>query len=393
MPPIQPGLMEKLMKTGARLFAPDSLMLPDEYDNETASPQELRAVDEAASHVQPGDIILVTTPGPFYSFWRSIAASGHDHAVVVVSETHCMHVGPPRARKLLLKRLLFPKRKPTIFRPKLTEEELKRFMMDIEWLENSRYNIERAVTLLLKLAFKNKLHVNYGATLRPAGDNTSSWICTDAVMVALCRSSAQIRAAAGAVQPPLDMLAHGSCTLTDVSRLAFSNPELLQHVHLPVRMYDSDSAPPPASETGASAMQMAGKARRAMVQAATREAWRVRESRRRGRAGARNGGGGGGGGEGGSSRGIGGGGERRTGGGGGIGGSGQSRKRMGTAWDPSLDVLGALRAALQAADSAVEVMANSELAADVASWLRGAARYVAPTARKLESVNAATDPP
>ena len=66
---------------------------------------------------------------------------------------------------------------------------------------------------------------------------------------------------------------------------------------------------------------------------------------------------------------------------------------MGTAWDPSLDVLGALRAALQAADSAVEVMANSELAADVASWLRGAARYVAPTARKLASVNAATDLP
>lgn len=64
--------------------------------------------------VHPGDLILVRTPGRFYSFFRSLASHDCDHIAVVMPNQVFLHVGPPSIRLLPLQLLLTHTRQPIV---------------------------------------------------------------------------------------------------------------------------------------------------------------------------------------------------------------------------------------------------------------------------------------
>ena len=143
----------------------------------SSSVQDRQVAETVAQQVKPGDIIFVTTPGQFYAFWRNITNNMHDHAVrcmslccneaqlrsqvVVLDAETVLHIGPPRARKLPLQRLLLPKRQPAILRPKLSPSERDHFVGAMKSLEHCTYDLGRAYRVILRLALDHMVRCEF----------------------------------------------------------------------------------------------------------------------------------------------------------------------------------------------------------------------------------------
>lgn len=186
------ALFSTTLSTAAKLIAPDSLANDSVRELEFVSEKDRQIAQDAADLVQPGDIIFVTTPGRFYAFWRRITNNLHDHAVVVIDKETVLHVGPPRARKLQLQRLLLPKRQPAILRPNLTPEQRECFVDSMKQLEHCTYDIIRAYRLIVRLALDHLYSIKPLRPLKPCDWKYRSWICSDAILYLLADSNPEM---------------------------------------------------------------------------------------------------------------------------------------------------------------------------------------------------------
>jgi hypothetical protein len=108
-----------------------------------------------AAVLQPGDLIVVRTPGTFYRVFRSAANHKVDHLAIVVEKGMFLHVGPPTIRLLPVELLLTPNRRPLVFRPKLTQDELDSLLRSLKTLVGQQYDTVRVYSFVARLALSS----------------------------------------------------------------------------------------------------------------------------------------------------------------------------------------------------------------------------------------------
>ncbi|KDO25594.1 hypothetical protein SPRG_08893 [Saprolegnia parasitica CBS 223.65] len=214
----------------ASLLAPDSLSVnPNEL--ETSPKEQREAAALAAKKTLPGDIIVVTTNGVAYSSVRHVCDQPHDHALIVVSETEALHVGPPKAILIPLERVLLPKRQPAIFRvPSIgaSPEAQALVAKYARQFVGTPYNVARVLQLITSLATHNAVKVMPFQKLPTPHE---AWICTDAILALLAAASPTFQDQLKKAAPRLEFAKLGSATLNDI--LSLKHLGITERVYLP----------------------------------------------------------------------------------------------------------------------------------------------------------------
>ncbi|CAI5730182.1 unnamed protein product [Hyaloperonospora brassicae] len=218
----------------AQVLAPNSLQF-NAHEFQRASKAAQEAARDAATRVQPGDLIFSTTSGAVYSMGRYVTENTYDHVVIVMDERTVLHVGMPSVRLMPLERLLLPQRQPVVLRVAMAEEELQRFLRCARHLVGCQYDVARAYQLMVRLALK-RLTGSSPLPRLPLDVKSNAWICSDAILVLLagCCEAFREALAKARQEAELDIFTIGSASLTDFQRLRRIEPAVISRVPLPV---------------------------------------------------------------------------------------------------------------------------------------------------------------
>jgi hypothetical protein len=179
---------------------------------------------------EPGDLILVSSPGWGFALGRWAAGNPYDHIAVVVRNGLSTNIDKPASRKLPAAKLLKPHLSPIVLRPRWqTEEQRERFVDWMESLDGLAYDVERTLKLIPRILLRRFFRL--ALPFKQLEGARDKWICTDAVFLGLERS-AHFR---DVIQnnKKLDWVALRCATTNDFLRMAEKHPELMERVSLP----------------------------------------------------------------------------------------------------------------------------------------------------------------
>ena len=177
-------------------------------------------------HVEPGDLVLVQSPGRFFGVVRRLGGNPYDHVAVVVDDGLSVNIDKPAARTLPVERLLRESLHPLVLRPRFaSEDERTRFVAAIEQLLRAPYDVRRTLWLVERLLEQRLL--GRARPLPPLGWDRERWICTDAVLLGLER---HVSGFAALREMPLDWVAIGSGTTNDLLTIHRARPDLLAEI-------------------------------------------------------------------------------------------------------------------------------------------------------------------
>ncbi len=175
---------------------------------------------------EPGDLILIRTPGWGYRLGCTLDRQTYDHVAVVVSDGMTVNIVPPRAKLIPLERLLETRPERLVLRPGWEDESQRAaFVAAMEAFEGRPYDMRRALTGI----GLNILHARLGipVRLRRPPPGTQIWVCTEAILEALRSAIPFFRE----IQHlPLDYYRLGFSTTNDFLCIAGMRPDLLRHV-------------------------------------------------------------------------------------------------------------------------------------------------------------------
>ena len=176
--------------------------------------------------VEPGDLVLVQSPGRFYAATRRLLGNPYDHIAVVVGAGQTLNIDKPRARLLPAARLLRASLHPLVLRPSWPSAAARdAFVAWIEQLAGREYDVARTLRLLGRLALRRVARISRPLA-RPVPDQPR-WICTDAVLLGLERFAGR---GAELAALPLDWNELGCGTTNDFLAISAARPELLRRV-------------------------------------------------------------------------------------------------------------------------------------------------------------------
>lgn len=196
----------------ARLFAPASLSLEPGVDADR--PLEW-------TELEPGDIVLLKTPGIVYEGFRKATKYQYDHVLVALRRPdHCLHISPPQARRVRSAQLLIKERDPLVLRPRLSADESTAFVTLCESLIGKEYSLSRLYSSVLRTVAEKQFRIGrfLPKAVLPTKQDPSS-ICTDAILVSLLEASPKIRKSAQKQAPDLDLFRTGTASVSDFIRL------------------------------------------------------------------------------------------------------------------------------------------------------------------------------
>ena len=185
-------------------------------------------MQRAVELVNPGDLILVASPGRVFGLARRLGGTDYDHVAVVARDGRTINIDKPSARLLPAERLLRPTLRPLVLRPVFaSDDERRRFVADIERLVDAPYDVRRTLGLVARILARRAFGV--APRLPHAGWERPRWICTDAVLLSLERN---VSGFASLRDMPLDWVALGSGTTNDLVAISRRRPDLLRPVHV-----------------------------------------------------------------------------------------------------------------------------------------------------------------
>jgi len=155
---MQHPVLHALWQAVASFLVPESLAI-EKTRHKASRRGVFELVAPRAALLSPCDLIVVRTPGTFYSLFRSAAKHKVDHLAIVMENGQFLHVGPPTIRLLPVELLLTPNRRPLVFRPKLSDEEKARLLRSLYSLVGQQYDTVRVYSFVARLA----LHAYFGA--------------------------------------------------------------------------------------------------------------------------------------------------------------------------------------------------------------------------------------
>ncbi|MBS1122542.1 MAG: hypothetical protein H6Q90_4770 [Deltaproteobacteria bacterium] len=174
--------------------------------------------------VQPGDLVLVRSPGAIFAAGRRLTGNAYDHIAVVVQDDQTVNIDKPMSRRLPASRLLRSKLHPLVLRPAWRDEAARDgFVRWMESLVDLKYDARRTLRLLGSLALRRAGIVV--PLIRPQ-PSARRWICTDAVLLGLERYVSDLDTR----DPSLDWQSLRCGTTNDFLRLARARPDLLAQV-------------------------------------------------------------------------------------------------------------------------------------------------------------------
>ncbi len=172
---------------------------------------------------EPGDLILIRTPGWGYRFGCALDRQSYDHVAVVVGNGMTINIVRPRARLIPLERLLETRPERMVLRPGWESDSQRDAFVDaMEAFEGRPYDMRRALTgiglniLHARLALRIKLR-------RPP-PGTEIWVCTEAILENLRSAIPVFREIE---HLPLDYYRLGFSTTNDFLSIAELRPDLL----------------------------------------------------------------------------------------------------------------------------------------------------------------------
>ncbi len=176
--------------------------------------------------VQPGDLLLIRTPGRIYSLGRKLTRNAYDHVAVVINEGKTLNIVPPRAVVVPVELMSHARRAPLILRPVWkTPQQACDFVAAMGQLEGVSYALRHTlagITLVM-------LRTWFGISIRmkPLPEDTQRWTCTEAILLYLTRTIPGFREIQ---EIPLDYFSIGFATTNDLLRIAQNRPDLLREL-------------------------------------------------------------------------------------------------------------------------------------------------------------------
>ncbi len=173
--------------------------------------------------VQPGDLILVRTPGWVFRVGRRLCGNTYDHIAVVVQNGQTVNIDKPMSRTLPMEKLLRPHLSPLVLRPAWAHTgEQENFVDWISQAVDSTYDTRRTLSLVWRVLVNRWLGVKIA--LSPMGAERERWICTDAVLIGLSAHASRFE---DLPQMELDWRWLGSGTTNDFLEISRLRPEHL----------------------------------------------------------------------------------------------------------------------------------------------------------------------
>ena len=190
----------------------------------TSSPQDESRLSSALDAAQPGDLLLVKTPGLLYSFGRRLTRNIYDHIAVVMEDGETLNIVQPRAVVLPVRFFSRAERKPLILRPQWTDPaQSERFVLEMKKFSSGKYNLGKTLVGIATSALYGWLGIRL--PMRKPSDSAPKWICTEAIISSLERALPGFEVTS---HDKLDYNALGFATTNDFLRVAREHPDLLR---------------------------------------------------------------------------------------------------------------------------------------------------------------------
>jgi len=244
-------LLHSLWQFLTDLVIPESLA-SDSARARNSTSESFALVSPRVQLLQPGDLIIVRTPGTFYRFFRGLAGHKFDHLAIVMENGMFLHVGPPTIRLLPVELLLQENRQPRVFRPKLTDAQRQKLLTSLSTLVGHPYDTIRVYSFIFRLAIFKYLGMlkpfrsdsmdltagkegsasgDFSGGVTHYSDQLESYICTDAILTRILNVSKDFQQAARKLK--LDYSTLKSWSINDVTQLNRDRPNLLTQIALP----------------------------------------------------------------------------------------------------------------------------------------------------------------
>lgn len=176
--------------------------------------------------IQPGDLLLVRTPGIGYSIGRKLTRNTHDHIAVVLNKGVTLNIVNPITVIRPISIFCKPNRNPLILRPKWRDmEQRKRFVKEIEKFSNSVYNVKKTIFGVFFTSLYGWLGIRM--PMKKLDESAKRWICTEAILISLLKTFPEFKVINNI---KLDYHSLGFATINDFLRISKHFPELLKTI-------------------------------------------------------------------------------------------------------------------------------------------------------------------
>lgn len=210
-----------------------SIIIGSEYFNfpdagSYAGSNDVEAARAAATleAAQPGDLLLIKTPGIGFELGRRVTRNIYDHIAVVLDSGKTMNIVNPRAVTLPIMAFAKRERKPLILRPKWkTPEQRDSFVEEMKAFDRGPYNLKKTLIGVIT----STLYAWLGLRIpmkKPQAD-AQRWICTEAILTSIMKVYPDFEKI---TRMNLDYNSIGFATTNDFFRICKHCPELLEAI-------------------------------------------------------------------------------------------------------------------------------------------------------------------
>ena len=206
---------------GSEYFSfPDVIPYVHAHDIETA---RIVATLKAA---QPGDLLLIKTPGFGFELGRRVTRSLYDHIAVVLDDAKTMNIVNPRAVILPIMAFAKPERKPLVLRPKWKKpEQRQRFVEEMKVFDRGPYNLKKTLIGIITSALYAWLGLRI--PIKKLENPAPRWICTEAILMNIMKAYPDFQRIK---HLKLDYNSIGFATTSDFFRICKSCPDLVEMI-------------------------------------------------------------------------------------------------------------------------------------------------------------------
>jgi hypothetical protein len=183
-------------------------------------------VPSVLEKLEPGDLILVQTPGWSFSLGRKLTQNPYDHVAIVVDQGQTLNIVNPRAVDVPTEHITEPHRAPLVLRPVWdSPEQVPLFIENINTFRDIAYDFQHAVMGICLVTMREWLGLSL--RLKPLRNGTRKCICTEAIILSLIKSLPSFEEI---TEMALDYVALGFATTNDLLRIARNRPDLLREM-------------------------------------------------------------------------------------------------------------------------------------------------------------------
>jgi|GEM_PF-1659332 len=175
---------------------------------------------------QPGDLLLIRTPGILYEISRKLTRNLYDHVAVVLGGGRTVNIVNPKTVVLPVMVFARPGRRPLILRPVWpTPRQRDAFLTGMEQYIGGAYNLRKTAIGIVTIMLYGWLGLPI--SLKKPELSAANWICTEAILAELAGSMPEF----GAIDRlKLDYNTIGFATTNDFLRICIDFPPLLRVV-------------------------------------------------------------------------------------------------------------------------------------------------------------------